>query len=224
MKSKKYGIQILAFLLFITLSMHAQKEVVHGKITTFNSITVENAEITIKKTKNSVFSDSLGYFSIECNLKDKVSIKAAGFKTKSVKVKNLKDSLNVNLQIEDSERSIDLAMSKGHIDKSDLSLVKKYFKAKKQYSLGYTNMTDLIKGKFPQINIVNNELILRGINSIDSRNGALIVLNGTEYNWSSVKTMEVTNIKDIRILKGSEASRYGTGSSNGVLVIKLIDE
>lgn len=226
MKTKNYCLQILTFLCFISLSIHAQKKVIYGKITTFNTITVENAEIAIKKTKNSVFTDSLGYFSIECDIKDKLSIKAAGFKTKLVKVKTIRDSLNVNLIIAGNEDDIDLAMKRGHINKNEVNLAKKHFNTKQPYSLGYTNMTELILGKFPKVTLINDELILRGRNthSEGHRNGALIIINGTEYNWRSVKSMEVTNIKDIKILNSLEASRYGTGSGNGVVVIKLIGE
>ncbi len=228
MKTNK--LQDLTFLFFITLSLHAQKKVVNGQIITFKNITVENAKITVKKTKHSVFSDSLGFFSITCDLKDKISITAAGFKSKQVKVKNIKDSLNVSLIISGSEEDINLAMNNGHINEEERNLVNKHFKSGQLYSLGFTNMTDLIKGKFPRVNIINDELIIRGKNTFSNsnnskpRNGALIIINGTEYRWSSVKSMIVTNVKDIKILNSLEASRYGAGSGNGVVVIKLVDE
>lgn len=66
MKTFKRFALVISFLLCATISMHAQKKVVKGKITTFNTIRVQQAEITAKKTKNKVFSDSLGFFTIEC--------------------------------------------------------------------------------------------------------------------------------------------------------------
>lgn len=230
MKPIKGIIIVSAFLLLISFSTIPQKIVIHGKVTTFKTISVENAEITIKKSNTKVYSDSLGNFSITCGLKDKITIKAAGFNSASYKIKNLNDSLNIDLVITGNEKKIDLAMKTGHIDKEDLNLVKKYLESQKQYSHGFTNMTDLIKAKFPRVKITNDELIIRGTksisnsNNLSTRNGALIIINGTEYNWSSVKDIIVTNVKKIKILNSLEASRYGSGSSNGVVVITLVDE
>lgn len=227
MKTKNFCLQILTFLYFISLSIHAQKKVIYGKITAFNNITIENAKITVKKTKTSVFSDSSGYFSIQCAIKDKISITAAGFKTKLVRVKSLDDSLNIDLAIKDDEEGLELATFKGHISKNNESLARKLLNTKQPYYLGFTTMTELILGKFPsRVSIVNNELILRGRNSVndENRDGALIIINGSDYRWAQIKDMIVTNIKNIRILSSLEASRYGTGAGNGVVIIKLIGQ
>ncbi len=230
MKAIKITSIVLIFLFFASFKPKLQKTIIHGKITTFNTISVANAEVTSKKTKTTVYSDSLGNFSIVCDLKDKIMVKAAGFNTASIKVKSLEDSLNVDLVIIGNEKKIDLAMETGHIHKDQLNLVKKYLEAKKQYGFGFMNMTDLIKGKFPGISIINDELVIRGIKSISNsgslstRNGALIIINGTEYNWNAVKSLDVITVKDIKILSSAKAARYGSGSSNGVMVITLVDE
>lgn len=224
MRITKKNTSILTFLFLALLSMSAQKIVIQGKITLFKTITVENAEIGVKKTKNKTFSDSLGIFTIECNAKDKLYIKASGFKTKQLKVKNLEGFTTVNLTISGDEDDIKLAVTKGHIKQSDLPLAMKYFDSMNQYSYGYTNIIDLIKGKFPQASIVNGEIILRGSNSISAgaKNGAMIVLNGSVSSMSSLQSISLINIKDIRILNASEASRFGTGSGNGVISVRLV--
>lgn len=227
MINKNYNIQIIIFLFISSISLHAQTKIIHGKVTTLNSITVENAHISVNKNKNLIYSDSLGFFSIECKLKDKVSIAAAGFKTKTIKIKSLVDSLNIDLTIKGDEEGIELATLKGHISKNNESLAIKLLNTKKPYYYGFTTMTELILGKFPtKVNIVNNELILRGRKSlgVENRDGALIIINGSDYRWSQVKDMVVTNIKSIRILSSLEASRYGSGAGNGVILIKLIDK
>ena len=70
-------------------------------------------------------------------------------------VKSIKDSLNVSLIISGSEQDIDFAMNTGHINEEERNLVKKYLESNELYSLGFTNMTDLIKAKFPRLSIVN---------------------------------------------------------------------
>lgn len=217
-------ISLYVILFFTVSSVIAQKTVVRGQVTTFNFIRVEQAEVIDNKSKTKVHTDSLGFFTIECDLKGKLSIKAAGFKTKKVKVRTLKESEKVNIEIAGSESDVDLAVAEGHINKNQSSEAKKLFNTKKPFSFGFNNMTDLIRAKFPQLNFTGDEIIMRGSNSLNGRNGALIVLNGTTYNWGSVKNLEVTNIKNIQILTGTAASRYGTGSSNGVILIQLISE
>lgn len=224
MKITKKHTSVLTFLFLAMLSMYAQKKVVQGKITLFKTIAVEGAEIGIKKTGHKTFSDSLGVFTIECNSKDKLYIRATGFKTKQLKVKKLKDFITVDLAIASDKSDIELAVSKGHIKQNDLSLAIKYFDSMKQYSFGYTNIFDLISDKFPQASIVKGEIILRGINSISEggKNGAIIVLDGAISSMNSLESINLSDIKDIRILRGTEAIRYGTGSSNGVISVRLI--
>lgn len=214
---------ILIFLFLISISINAQKNVVHGKITLFSVIAIEKAEITVKKTKKSVLSDSFGFFDIECSIKDKLSISAAGFDKKFVKIKNLKDSIYVDLEIAGTESDIELAAANGHIKRSDVNFVTKRFNTKPLYSLGYPNMLALITGKFPEVSLINGELVLRGSNSIseNSKNGALIVLNGILSDVSVLNSIVVTEVKNITILSGSQASRYGPGSGNGVIAIEL---
>lgn len=223
MKKNANSVVIICLLLAV-LSVHSQKVVVKSQVTTFNVIGVQKAVVTAKKSKVTVLTDALGFFTIECEIKDKLTISAAGFVTKRVKVKSLSESDKIDIVIAGKESNIDLAVKEGHIDKSRSVEAKKYFNTVQPYSSGFTNMTDLVKAKFPQANIVGDDLILRGSNSINGPNGALIVLNGSTYNWAMVKNLEVLGIKMIKILSGPAASRYGTGSGNGVMLIQLISE
>ena len=84
-------------------------------------------------------------------------------------------------------------------------------------------MTDLLKGKFPQLTVTSSEVIMRG-NSSNGSNGALFVLSGSTYSWSHVNTIDVLSIKNIEILTGPAAHRYGPGSGNGVIRIDLLTE
>lgn len=220
---KKRSIALIAFLLLTIISSKAQTSIVHGKVTLYHEIPVKNATITVKKTKNTVYTNSLGFFSIECKIKDKISISATGFDKKTIKVKNLKDSIHVNLSIAGKESDIQLAADNGHIYQYDVVLATKKYNTKPLYSLGYPNTVALITGKFPQIELVGNEFILRGINSITegANNGALIVINGILSDVSTLNSIVVISIKNIEILTGSAATKYGPGSGNGVIMVEL---
>ncbi len=207
------------FSFLVPFSMNAQKRVVHGKIIAFNKIPIEKAEIKVKKTKTTVLSDSLGLFTIECQVKDRLSIKAAGFKTKWVKVKNQADSLIVNLKFGGSEKDIEEATGNGHIEKKKLIYAIDYLDAELFSDYGYTDVIEMIGGKFPGLRIVNNEIIIRGRSSFSGSNAALIVIDGMITDMNNLKSLPVTDVKSIKILKGGQAAIYGSRGSNGVVMI-----
>lgn len=218
-------------LMFLTFfPVNAQKDIVHGKVTLYQEIAVVNTIVINKKTKKSVQSDSLGFFSIECNLKDKLSISATGLDKKTIKIKSLKDSIKIDLIVSGKESDIQLAADNGHIYLTDVAFVTKKYNTKPPYSLGYTNIIQLMANKFPQISFVDNMFVMRGINSISSDasgntsiqgNGALIVINGILSDIGTLKSIALADIKNIEILTGSAAAKYGPGGGNGVISVKL---
>ena len=60
----KHQLSLLIFLCFISLSATAQTITIEGKVTTFDVIKVMQAEVTAKKAKVTVLTDSLGVFAI----------------------------------------------------------------------------------------------------------------------------------------------------------------
>ena len=89
-------------LLFTSVSI-AQTRVVHGVLTAFNKYPVTNIRVEAKKSKSTTMSDSLGNFSIVCEEKDQIKIKAETFKTVSRKIDKHTDSLLINLIFMDSK-------------------------------------------------------------------------------------------------------------------------
>lgn len=222
--SEKSNIAIFIILMLMTFPAFAQSNVVIGKVTTFKTIAVINAKITVKKSKKETFTDSLGNFKLECNDKDKLIVKATGFKSKTFKVKNSKDSLKINLVINREESDIDLAYRTGHLRKENVMQAKTLYNTKEPYSFGYNNMIDLLRGKFPNADVTDKRIIVRGNNtsSAVTSNGALIVLNGVTINIGTLLSVNIREIKNIRILHGAAATRFGSGSSNGVISVELL--
>ena len=209
---------------FLSISLSGQKTTIEGFITSFGDIPINQAEIITNKSKATTKTDTLGYFTIVCERKEKLSISAAGFKTKSVRVKKLKASEPIDLKIAGDESQLDLAIGNGHISKIYAPLAKKRLLTKKAYSQGFNNMTDLLKGKFPQLTVNGDEVIMRGSSSLTGSNGVLFALSGSTYSWSQVNSIDVLTIKNIEILTGPAANRYGPGSGNGVIRIDLLTE
>jgi hypothetical protein len=223
MKNLHVSVMFLICMLLVSFSMEGQTKKFEGTITAFGGIAVENAEVMIKKSKTSVFTDSEGFFSIECKGKDKITVLASGFKKKTIKVSDFHSSGEIQLSVAKGEKGIQMAITNGHITENVRIKAVKFVNRKLPYALGFDNMEQLVKGKFPNLEVTGSEIIVRGRQSRSS-SGALIVLNGATYPWSSIRTFNVTEIKDIKLYTGVEASRFGPGSGNGVLEIILVSD
>lgn len=223
MKNLHISVTFLSCMLLLFFSMEGQTKTVEGTVTAFGGIAVEMAEVMIKKTKTSVFTDSTGFFSIECNGKDKITVIASGFKKKTIKVSDLDSSGEIKLSVAKGEKGVQMAITNGHITQNVRIEAVKFVNRKLPYALGFDNMEQLVKAKFPNLEVTGSEIIVRGRKSNNS-SAALIVLNGATYPWSSIRTFNVNDIQDIKLYTGVEATRFGPGSGNGVLEIILISD
>lgn len=203
----------------LPILIHAQDSMVHGKIVAFDSIPIDKAEIKLKRNKSLVLSDSLGFFNIECQVNDKLSIKAAGFKTKKIKVENQRDSLHINLAFGGSAKDIEAASSNGHIDRKRLAYTTNSLDADLFVDAGYSDVLEMITGKFPGVNVVGDEIIIRGKNSLNGNNSALIVIDGVITSMYSLTSLSVADVKSVNVLKGNAAASYGSRGANGVVVV-----
>lgn len=112
---------------------------------------------------------------------------------------------------------------------------------RKDFAFGSMTIDKALKGSMTGLNVVGKGgmpgegayLQLRGVKSLVAENAPLIVVNGVPYlpntNESSIilgyspSTLQAFNNKDIRnitVLKGSEASMFGSMGSNGVIMIE----
>ena len=71
----------VGLLLLIGSVSFAQDRIIHGRVFTFDSIPLVKASIEVKSTKQVVFSDTLGNFSVGCAMEDQLKVSARGFST-----------------------------------------------------------------------------------------------------------------------------------------------
>ena len=164
---KKEIFRIFICCLLMVASANAQKKVIHGKILAFNKFPIEKAKISIKKRNILVLSDSLGQFSIACELKDKVRIEAAGFKTFLIRVNDKTDSIHVNLVFGGGKKDKEIATGYGHIKESELSYGIQHFEADKNDNVNYTNIIEMIKGKVSGITMIGDQIHI----TVENNNG-----------------------------------------------------
>jgi TonB-dependent SusC/RagA subfamily outer membrane receptor len=212
---------ILTTALLITSATYAQNRVVYGKLTAYNSFPVMNVEVTSKKAKATTMSDSLGNFSIVCLEKDVVMVKPKGFQAVNKKVKvDDTDTLHINLVFIDTKKNRELAVNSGFITETNLNYAVANLVTENNDYCKYSDIYSLLIGtQGSSITVSNSGMITirGGKTSFSGMDQALIIVDGqpqTIIDWI-IPCM----VKSVKILKGSEATIYGTRGGNGVVVI-----
>ena len=217
MKIKRH-IPPLIVLLFCVFSVQTQVIEVVGKVTTFKTIAVDKARITVNKTEISTLSDSLGHFSIICNNKDKLIIGASGFKRKKIKVNSLTDTLKINLIFDGGEKNIEEAVSSEHVRKSDLIDAIKY-RSIENSDIVYTDILNMINHKLPRVSIGELGIYIRGGNEYTGRGEALILIDGVTSSFNSLKNLSIYDVEKLESVEGADAVIYGGEAAYGAILV-----
>jgi TonB-dependent SusC/RagA subfamily outer membrane receptor len=203
--------------IFAFSNIHAEQKIISGKILLNNKYTLGNIVVTAKKSKATVSSNNNGEFSIACEENDVLLFKATPFRTVRKSVKG-KFFLNINMtfrkNIIDKDQMVDL----GFIQVKDIDAAMKSAPKSMDDYANYTNVYDLISRKFPHVTFEGTNIIVRGKNSMQGSNAALLVINGTIVN--DISHIQPVEIKSINLLKGPSATIYGSRGANGVVVIR----
>ena len=216
----------LAFIavgILFSLSSVAQTRVVKGKLTTFNTYPVQNVEITSKKAKSTVMTDSLGQFEIVCNEKDVIMIKAKVFQSMNKKVKEDDDYISANLIFRDTPANREIATGLGYITHEQLTFALAHMADENNDFCNYGDVFSLVKGKFPGVTVKSNSMgtdgiFIRGDKSIYGDNEAIYVVDGVRV--GDVSFVNPCEMATIDILKDGGAAIYGSKAANGVVVIE----
>jgi len=83
----------------------------------------------------------------------------------------------------------------------------------------YASIYDMIRGEVPGVQVVGKQVLIRGLSSLNSSNDPLLVVDGMPV--SSIDDISPREVKSISVLKGPDASIYGTRAAGGVILIDL---
>jgi TonB-dependent SusC/RagA subfamily outer membrane receptor len=220
---KKINIfRILFFVCFFLFSLtgNAQDRIIHGKITTFDSIAVSNASIWVKSTGEEVKSDSIGTFSLKCGTTDMLKVSAGGFFIQRVKIDEKAKLVLVNLKLKPGEESREIAVGYGYVKDKDKLYAVSSLHSSDLNNTQYTNIYEMIQGRFPGVQIIGGEIIIRGMSSINSSSAALLVVDGTIVSQGVFASLVPSDIASINVLKDASAAVYGSRGANGVVLVE----
>ena len=223
MGKKIFSTMTFAFVFILSFSLNAQERVIHGMVTTFDSIALIGVTVEVKSTNQKVHTDSLGHFWAVCNNKDKLKVFADGFYNQNVKLTDKIKFVAVNLNIKrDSKTGKFYTDGYGYVsDVNRLNAIESLNNNEADFSK-YQDIYDLIKGRFSGVRIVDGEVIVRGNNTFGplTTNAALIIVNGIPSNESALSNIPPQDVKSIDIIKDGGAAIYGSRGANGVVVIQ----
>lgn len=213
-------VSVLLLFLLSVLCGYTQEKIVHGVVTTFDSIPLISVEVKVQSTKQVCLTDTLGRFSIACNEKDKLKVNAEGFYPQKVEVKNLTKVVAVNLKLRDGEKARDYAIGYTRVSDHDkLNSLASLNSDELDFSQ-YANIYDLIRGKFAGVQIINGEIVVRGIKP-SGNSAALIIVDGVSRNSSVLSALAPSQVKSINVIKDGSSSIYGIKGANGVVIIEM---
>lgn len=221
MKTKVFPLILFILCVFAFSEGNAQEHYIKGIVTTFDSITIVGADVRVKSTKEVVQTDTLGGFEVKVAPNDKLKISAKGFQGRTVKLEENTKIVAVNLNLKPGDKAREYAIGYGYVkDGERLNALAQMTNDDVDFSQ-YTNMYDLIRGRFAGVQVQNNgEIIIRGVNSINMSSAALIIVDGIQVDRSIMNTLVPAQVKSINVIKDGSAAIYGSRGANGVVIIE----
>jgi len=213
----------------------------NGQVLSTDNQPIANAVITSPGCA-AVRTDEGGNFAME-GIKDGATIRVwrEGFFTLNKYISTTGDKLKLYMIEEDKPRYNETAVLPLGNKDNDLSVVGVTNVNRKDFASGSITVENALRSDVPGLQVINKSgmtgegayLQLRGVKTFIGENNPLIVINGVPYlpdmNESQIiggysrsifQSMNNLDIRNITVLKGSEASVYGSLGSNGVIMIE----
>ncbi|HSR37852.1 MAG TPA: TonB-dependent receptor plug domain-containing protein, partial [Phnomibacter sp.] len=207
----------------------SSKDLASGIITDANGKPLPGSTIIIKGSNRGVATDSAGRFSIEANEGDKLSVAMLGFDPKEVIVSPGRE-LKVALDQATSSLSEVVVVGYAATKKKSLTASVQQVRGSNVRSKS-ANAAAPLQGKAVGVYInaetsgVDYAIRIRGINSMQSANDPLYVVNGVPVGRSEFSKLQPAEIERVDVLKDAAASAiYGSKASNGVVIISTKDK
>ena len=222
------------------VSMHAQK--LSGRVLSTTNEPVADAVISSPGCET-VRSSADGSFTMEgVKAGNALNVWHDGFFQRTLYVrKNDATDLDVYMVEENKTRYNETVVTPYATRQNDPSMINAANLNRKDFALGSLSVDNALKGSVAGLQVTNKSgmtgegalIQLHGIHTFLADNAPLIVINGVPYlpdtNLSQIvggysrsmfQALNNLDIRNITVLKGSEAVAYGSMGSNGVIMIE----
>ncbi len=210
MKNIKNILFIALFFTSISIFSQEKTESIRLNVTVKNSKSepIPGAIILIDNSKQDITTNENGNFKIIL----KKALKEIAAFSPLIGIKKIKYL---------GENNIEIIISS---ENNDISLIKDDTNYKNDNTIQYRNIYDYLRGKVPGVNIDSeNRIVIRGYNTVLGGNRSpLFILNDNQVEQDIFSNIVPTDIKSIKILKGTETSSYGSRGANGVIIVQTL--
>ena len=232
MKSKIFILTI--FILTLSVSAYAQKSgkkyYITGQVVDINDQPVSGAMVFIDNKKSDAITDDKGMYKIKVKADAanisifKLSCDLLNEEIKGRIIINFKYN-NVIIREETASQvdAVDEAVNIGYgsIQKKNLaSTVGNINGQNKKYG-AYQSIFDMIK-ELPGVQVVDDQIRIRGISTINGTADPLILVDGIEISLQGLQAIVPRLVKSISVLNSSDAAIYGSKGANGVILIFMM--
>jgi TonB-dependent SusC/RagA subfamily outer membrane receptor len=216
----------LLFVFLLSVGLGYAQNKLTGKVTNSKNKPVINAKVYLDSIDTNVETNKNGDFEVLLPAKvTMINVYSHEYGLLSSKFNN--ENI-MNFMFLDLDKSTNGKIKKG--DKITIG----YSEAEKKYKVNnsegvsvpsdkntvvYNTIYDMIRGRLSGVAVSrDNRITIRGVSSIRNIIEPLFVVDGMIV--SGIDYISPNNVKNISVLKGAEASIYGSQASAGVIVIK----
>ncbi|MOA03003.1 Vitamin B12 transporter BtuB [compost metagenome] len=89
----------------------------------------------------------------------------------------------------------------------------------KSSAISSGNLLDAIRGRVAGVQVIGNDILIRGPNTLFGDTSPLVVLDGTETDVGWLSMLNPNDVQTIEFLKGPSAAIYGSRGANGVVAV-----
>jgi TonB-dependent SusC/RagA subfamily outer membrane receptor len=191
----------------IVSAQKGKKITITGKVIDATNKPVSGATIFIDKEKTDIVTDQNGSYKIKVK-PDAEDILVFSLLSGAVEEKiSGRTEINFVLSVKPGSGNADITIP----EKSGVISIKD------SAVPVYQDIYDMIRGKVPGVEVSGKSIKIRGTNSLNISTEPLFVVDGVIV--KEVEDISPETVKSIEVLKGPDASVYGTRGSNGVIVI-----
>ena len=193
---------LLISLIFVSnsFSQEIKEKNITIKVTDAKNKPVPLAIILFDNVRQQSWTNKKGIYSIKVKVQPK---KISAFSSK----------IGISTILYDGKEKVTIQIKKGR-DKN------KIFSKNTLNPKQFRNIYDYLRGKVPGVNVDgNNEITIRGYNSINGSTTPLFIVNNNQVDQATFGNLISTDIKSIRVLKGPESAKFGSRGANGVIIV-----
>ncbi|EOR94724.1 TonB-dependent receptor [Arcticibacter svalbardensis MN12-7] len=215
----------IVFLFMCTLHSFAQERTIRGIVKDKGGIPIPGVSIKVKGTTQGISTGANGDFQIPVPANGVLVFSSVGFNTLEQSVGS-RSEINITLTEDTKQLDEVVVIGYGTATKKDVTGSVSSVKAAQLENENPQNVTDLLRGNIPGLNVSLNtsakgggDLLVRGKTSLSASTSPLIVLDGVIYS-GDLSDINPNDIESVDVLKdASSLAVFGAKAATGVIAI-----